>query len=56
MGHDQDQDTFIQRRPTKDIVLAQRPVLVKAALQVHEIAALTKTHFLGEAGQLIQVR
>jgi hypothetical protein len=42
MGHDEDQNAFVQRRPAKDVVLAQRPVLVQASLQVYEVTALTQ--------------
>jgi hypothetical protein len=31
-------------------------VLVETTFQMHKVAALTQTHFLGEAGQLVQVR
>ncbi len=56
MGQDQDQNTLVQWRPAEDVVLAQRPVLVKAALEMHEVTALAQAHFLRKAGQLIQVR
>jgi hypothetical protein len=56
MRDDQDENAFIERRPAEDVVLAQRPVLVEAALEMHEVTALTQAHFLRKACQLIQVR
>ncbi len=56
VGHHQDQQPVIERGPTQDVILTERPVLVQALFQVDEIAALTQAHLLREAGQLIQVR
>ncbi len=56
MRQDQDENTLVERRPTEDIVLAERPVFVQAAFEVNEVTALPQPHFLGKARQLIQVR
>ena len=56
MGDHQDQDAVIERRPAKNVVLAQSPVAMQALLEMDEIAALPETHLLSQAGQLIQVR
>jgi hypothetical protein len=54
--HDENQDAIVQWCPAKDIVLAERPVLVEATFEVHEVTALAQSHLLGKTRQLIQVR
>ena len=56
MWHDQDQHAFIQGCPAQDVVLAQRPVLVQATFEMHQVTALPETHLLRKPGELIQVR
>ena len=51
----EDQYAVIEWCPAQDIVLAQRPVLVKAFFEIDKIAALVQGHALGQPRQLIQV-
>ena len=56
MGHDENEQTLVKRRPTQDIVLPQRPVPIQAGFEVHQVATLSQAHFLGKASDLIKIR
>ena len=56
MWQHENEYALVERCPAQDVVLAEAPVLMQAALEMDEIAALAQAHLLGEPGQLIQVR
>ena len=56
VGHDENEDAFIERRPAQDVVLSQAPLFVKTALEMHEVASLAQGHLLRKACKLVEIR
>jgi hypothetical protein len=56
MRHDEYQDGIVDWCPAKYVVLTQRPVPVQFGFELHKVATLPESHFLGDASKLVEIR